>query len=419
MDKSRKDGTRKRFESEIVAKPYSLFPDVKDIPRRTASERERYEFSDTRMEAQMRDDETWWPNFQRSMRERAARREKVRTMIEESESAEESKPTSGLTFYTADELNALEEPYDFVRHVLYDNQLVVVYGEPGVAKSFFVLDLCARTGLGLPWFGRETDVRPALYIALEGTGGLKRRLHAWKVFNRKPNPPLTFATGLLSLGGDAKGQRAIIRHVRETGARIVVVDTVARAMPGASENDPKDMGALIAGADRIRRSTGATVILIAHSGKNPALGVRGHSSLKGAADVEIELTRKGEQRLGKVTKSKDGVEGVEFPFVLQSIETGLKDARGEPIQSAAVVESESFDDLDAGLTEREKQALDALTSITHAQAELIGLPTKAAWREAVKEAWSDMDSAKFRMAWKRAHEGLANRGLAVEGEHFV
>ena len=72
---------------------------------------------------------------------------------------------------------------------------------------------------------------------------------------------------------------------------LVVIDTLARALAGGNENAPEDMGALIGNAKRIQEATGAAVLFVHHSGKDTSRGSRGHSSLKGAADLEIEVTR--------------------------------------------------------------------------------------------------------------------------------
>jgi RecA-family ATPase len=57
----------------------------------------------------------------------------------------------------------------------------------------------------------------------------------------------------------------------------VVIDTLSRALAGGNENAPDDMGALVINTDKVRQLTGAALIYIHHSGKDAALGARGHS----------------------------------------------------------------------------------------------------------------------------------------------
>jgi RecA-family ATPase len=52
----------------------------------------------------------------------------------------------------------------------------------------------------------------------------------------------------------------------------VVVDTYARVMVGGNENDSKDAGQVVAHCGAIQKVTGAMVVLVHHSGKEPAAG---------------------------------------------------------------------------------------------------------------------------------------------------
>ena len=79
------------------------------------------------------------------------------------------------------------------------------------------------------------------------------------------------------------------------GAKLVVVDTLARAIAEGDENTADDMGAPIAVLDRVREATGAHVMLIHHTGKDEARGIRGHSSLNGAADMTLHVTKDGDE----------------------------------------------------------------------------------------------------------------------------
>jgi hypothetical protein len=72
--------------------------------------------------------------------------------------------------------------------------------------------------------------------------------------------------------------------------RLVVVDTLSRAMAGGNENAPDDMSAFIRNIDRIRQETGAHVLIVHHCGKDAAKGARGHSCLRAATDTKIELS---------------------------------------------------------------------------------------------------------------------------------
>jgi hypothetical protein len=136
------------------------------------------------------------------------------------------------------------------------------------------------------------------------------------------------SVNLLDQGADLG---PLIDRLREASAQmnglgVVVIDTLNRAMSGGDENAPDDMGSMIAAASRIAAETGATVVFVHHCGKDVGRGSRGHSSLKGAADLELLVTC-GETgvRCAEVVKLKDGEAGQRYGFQLRSVDLGPSD----------------------------------------------------------------------------------------------
>jgi RecA-family ATPase len=119
--------------------------------------------------------------------------------------------------------------------------------------------------------------------------------------------------------------------------RLVQIDTLARAFGGGNENDSQDMGAFIHNAGRLQRKLDCALMVLHHSGKDATKGLRGHSSLLGAVDTQLEL-QKLEQEVkqdgiaGKgvitVSKQKDGQDNIKFGFemILIDINQKLNDA---------------------------------------------------------------------------------------------
>ena len=71
----------------------------------------------------------------------------------------------------------------------------------------------------------------------------------------------------------------------------IAIDTVARAMVGADENDARDMGLFVAACDRIRTAIGAMILGVHHSGKDKDRGPRGSIALPGAVDCMLRVDR--------------------------------------------------------------------------------------------------------------------------------
>mgnify|MGYP003346413027 CR=1 FL=1 len=130
--------------------------------------------------------------------------------------------------------------------------------------------------------------------------------------------------GIPFKGGDPVAvARNGLREARRTARDVVIVDTWAQTTPGANENSGEDMGKALAHCKGIHRATGAMVMLVHHSGKDASRGARGWSGLRAAADVELEVVRADEARSLTVTKLKDGEDGAEFAFRLESVVLGL------------------------------------------------------------------------------------------------
>ncbi len=237
---------------------------------------------------------------------------------------------------------------DFVERLLTDGGLSVIYGEPGCGKTFLALDLALHVALGRRWLGRVVTQGGVVYVALEGTRGLANRIAAFRARHGLGAADLPFAmiadaVDLLDPAADTPRLIAAIAEAAwriEGRVRLVVVDTLSRALAGGNENASEDMGALVMNAASVSRATGAHVAFVHHSGKDRTRGARGHNLLLAAVDTEIEVTRDAETRISTatITKQKDFERDPPFRFHLEA-ETLGSDARGRPVTSCVVVAS--------------------------------------------------------------------------------
>lgn len=222
--------------------------------------------------------------------------------------------------------------------VLPLNGFAVLYGRPGSAKTFTAIAMALSIASGEPdWRGHSIEPGAVLYLSLEGQGMFGNRLAAWRSLTGRTAPhffrsptPLTLRTS----EGDAQAVIAAGRAVAErAGApvRLVVVDTLARAMAG-NENASEDMGAFVRACDAIRVALSCCVLVIHHSGKTEASGMRGHSSLLGAVDTELHMIDGGV----RVDKQKDGEEGAIYGVALETVPLGVS-AKGQSVRSAVAV----------------------------------------------------------------------------------
>lgn len=228
-------------------------------------------------------------------------------------------------------------PY-LVRGILPRRGVAVIYGPPASGKTFVGMDLIFSLACGMRfWFCIPIKMAPVAYVPLEGHGGIKKRIKAWQRHNGVDlgdRVQIWAEPFRLDDQGDidALAQEAVALLGKGC---VIVIDTLAQAMAGFDENSSAEMGAAIAGAQRLASLVEGLVILIHHSGKDPTKGMRGHSSLLGALDASIEVSAKASGRTWKVRKSKDGEAGQEYAFDLVHYDLGI-DADGEPVGSCAV-----------------------------------------------------------------------------------
>jgi len=222
-----------------------------------------------------------------------------------------------------------------IKGVVPKAELVVIYGQSGSGKSFLVFDMIAAIAIGVPWQGRNTTKGRTVVVLAEGASGFRNRLLAYAKQHAGCFPGIRIIADAPNLLHEQDHALLAQQIQLSGGADVIVIDTLAAVSPGADENTAKDMGRVIEHCKQLQRATGATVVLIHHSGKDESKGARGWSGLRAATDAEIEVNRKGDHRMATVTKLKDGEDGAKFFFKLVPVDIGI-DPDGEPVTSCVV-----------------------------------------------------------------------------------
>ncbi|MBF6990934.1 AAA family ATPase [Cupriavidus sp. IK-TO18] len=252
--------------------------------------------------------------------------------------ASERTPPTRYRLQSAEDLLAAPALRWLVRGVLPADGLAALYGPSGSGKSFLALDLCAAIADGSgDWFGRRVSTAPVTYCALEGERGMGKRAKAWSARHGRRLPGrLMFVTQPIDLrdGQDVADLGAAVLAAGGGGG-LLVIDTLNRAAPGADENASTDMGEIIAACKELQARIGGLVMLVHHTGKDGAKGLRGHSSLYAALDAAIEVSRDGARREWSIAKSKDDEDGERSAFSLRVTELG-EDEHGDPVTSCVV-----------------------------------------------------------------------------------
>lgn len=261
-----------------------------------------------------------------------------------------------------------------IEDVLPDDGLGVGYGPPGSGKTFLVLDMSfAVAGAADQWRGRYVEHGTVLYFGMEGGRAFQNRVAAYA--REKATAPYFYRSSLnLDLRSTTEHADAIIAEARKytPAVKLIVVDTLNRAMAGGNENAAEDMGAFIAICDYIRRSVGCFVLVVHHSGKDEAKGARGHTALLGAIDTELHFERFDDGCAMTITKQRDGEDGLSFGYKLRRVELG-RSPRGKIITSCVVDEADVERKKKRPLGSNQKVALEALEQFVTD----VGVPTPA------------------------------------------
>lgn len=207
------------------------------------------------------------------------------------------------------ELSELPPLQFLVDGILPEGAFAALIGAPGTGKSFCALDLCFCIATGTPWLGHDIlTPGPTLLLAAEGATGIRQRVDARKEAAGSAGAPADVFYLLdpvnLLVDEDCNHLCDALQRMVQPPV-LIVIDTLHRSMAGGEENSAKDMGRVIAAIDRLRRITGAAVLLIHHTVHDGARE-RGSSSLRGALDTLIQLqSQRGRLRL-TCGKQKDG-----------------------------------------------------------------------------------------------------------------
>ena len=192
------------------------------------------------------------------------------------DNASETKST--LRRLPMDKLLTQPFPFDFIEGVFFDGQASTITGRNSAGKTFFVIDAAMHVATGQKWRGHDVAQRNVLYIALEGATGIRERVEAWGKHHKVDPHTIPFAVmdgSMNLLRNDKATEQDVLAFARQCEAKWIIIETLARLMPGGNESGGEDMGTVIQVLNKLRRATGAHVTVVHHLGKDKSKGSRG------------------------------------------------------------------------------------------------------------------------------------------------
>ena len=329
------------------------------------------------------------------------------------------------------DLAALPPPSWLLKGILPARGLAMLYGETSVGKTFCALDLVLSVARGIPWRGIKSKQAAAVYLAAEAQASIRTRIRAYEQHHgiELDNVPFGVIPQAINLMESSEADALIAACVEMDKLGyplgLVVLDTLNRVMPGADENGSDSMGLVIHNAQALTRATGATVLIVHHSGKDRERGARGSSSLPAAMDTVLSIRKAGQFKTLTVEKQRDSEDGRVFTFDLKIVLLGVDEDRDNITSCVAV---EAFPDefapaaRDRKLGKWQALVLNAATRLSEQGAVLADGPVKFGLRSVLDGARDLLlgQGMSLPVRWEylaqRGVEALLGRGMLLTAD---
>ena len=316
------------------------------------------------------------------------------------------RPTGGrFHLYSVEELLRLPSADWLIESVIEQPAVGFVFGPSGESKTFVTLDWSLSVAAGRPWHGRDVTQGPVVYVVAEGSAGIPKRVKAWLQHNQVPSVDDAFfvlEAVQLRTRADVTGLLQQIEERCEQPA-LIVLDTFAQCFVGGEENSAKEVGEAIAAARRLLAETGATVLLVHHSGRVNEGAERGSIALRGNADFMISVRMTPSRTvIIKNTKQKDQDLFGDIRLTLQPVALGLDNDGGE-VSSCVLVGRAESGPCGTRAVPRSRRTTNesqeqALSVISHAEGDL----SSGEWRAAIGAARGCDVRPRTFANWKKA-----------------
>lgn len=279
------------------------------------------------------------------------------------------------------DLREMPRPKPLIQDVLYSNMEHNVFGPQGVTKTFLVIDWALHIAYQKRWMAKRVERGRTLIICGEGGGRmLADRIDAWLAYHEvsddKAAQDMLRITELPVQMLDAEQVDEILDLIGESGPfDLIAIDTLAANFGPGDENTQADMSRFCDAMRRVRLTTGAGVLVVHHTGHADKTRPQGANNLRRNIDIELRLDRDSTDETlyglvgGGDLKSRHGVGAGLIPYRLKSVETGERDAYGDPITSCVIVATQDIPAFEnqrattSGLGKNQRTVLEILRKI--------------------------------------------------------
>ena len=324
-------------------------------------------------------------------------------------SATPSPPSDRFHLHTIDDILALPKSDWVIDGIVETDCIGFEYGTSGKGKTFLSIDLALCVATGEDWQGHRVKQGPVVYVVAEGQKNIRKRVRAWMQehgVSDMPDAAMVLEAPQLRDPEDVDTLRQQIQ-AKWTHPALIVLDTFSQCFGGGEENSAKEVGEAIATARTLQQKTGATVLLVHHTGKGDNTdSERGSSALRGNVDfmMLVKMSQAGVITITN-TKQKDQEAFEAISLQLKQVEVGTNDA-GDPVTSCVLVAAGGGTPAAAAggptpLNASQQQALQALGGFDDQGAK------SGDWRQAIATQQGDRSHREdvSKLARRAGHQG--------------
>ena len=186
--------------------------------------------------------------------------------------------------------------------------LNAIVGVSDSFKSFFAIHLACCIATGTPFFGKDVQQGPVLFLAPEGGEGVPKRREAWKIEHGWQDCYVPFFTRSASFSFSDEDNLQFLRNklnvASEFAPKAVFFDTLGQSLGGYDENSAKDINRVARYLNDLKSEFNCSFFWVDHAGYE-AKRSRGSSAKFGALDTEFFVSRTGDELKVQNTKMKD------------------------------------------------------------------------------------------------------------------
>jgi len=272
--------------------------------------------------------DTFQTNYQSEYKKAQSEQEAQREEVDAPK--EEPRPEGLFRVFRRSDLKALPPAEFIIDGLLQRYGSNYVSGWPGCGKSFYMIGACLAICTGQDEFlGKKVNAHgPIIYVTTEGLHDHDARMTAYENLHGVRADEENYlvipdAMNLIEGGDRSRLLRTIDWEIKrmKQAPMMVVFDTVSRIIPGADENNQKEMSLFVKAENEVQQQFNTTTALVHHLSRGGNGALRGSTVLEGSADTIVMLEREKGSETGvlKAMKMKSAPDGWELEYRLKEV----------------------------------------------------------------------------------------------------